>query len=330
MRFIGHCFLAGCLLCAVTASAWAQSPNVGRWYTVELILFEQRPEAEYNETWDVLPELPPQFQPLMIAGETMRDGISPATELVAPPVLPAPWPRFNLVTGREEPFVLIPRPLLTLSAEAQRVNQSRGRRTLLHLGWNMPMPGEDDPVQVRLWSGPQYGDLHEIDGTLGFYVGRFLHVEANLYWSEFGLEPAPAPDWFDADRVQLNTWQVPLMPPEPADYSPFPQFVPLNALHFNTQRRMRSNELHYLDHPRLGLLIQFTPYTPIEVEPSLLLIEPELEALDDPESLEDRPQPQADPTPFEGITIFDFGTPLQSPIDGFEPVVPRPFEEREL
>lgn len=314
-----------CLLLGGSTLTWAQSPNVGRWYTVELVLFEQRPEETDNETWEVLPSLPAQYQPLSVAGETLRDGIVPATELLAPSVLPTPWPRFNLITGLEEPYVLIPRPLLTLSTEAQRINQSRGRRTLLHVGWHMPMPGEEAPQPVRLWSGPAYGDLHEIDGTLAFYVGRFLHIDVNLFWTEFGLEPAPAPNWLDPERVQLNTWQVPLSLAEPPEYSPFPQFVPRSAVHFNAQRRMRSNELHYIDHPRLGLLVQFTPYTPIEVEPSLLLIEPEVE-----EGLEGLDIEQSP----EGIEVLERSILLDgfdvAPIEGFVPVVPRPFEEREL
>lgn len=34
------------------------------------------------------------------------------------------------------------------------------------------------------------------------------------------------------------------------------------------QRRMRSGELHYLDHPHLGLLALITPYEPPEAEPA--------------------------------------------------------------
>lgn len=311
--------IAAYLLLGGAPNAWAQSPNVGRWYTVELILFEQRLEDNDNETWHVLPSFAAESQQLMVAAETLLAGLLPATELVTPPELPTPWPRFNLMTGLEEPYVLIPRPLLTLSAEAQRINQSRGRRLLLHVGWHMPMPGEQAPQPVRLWSGPQYGNLHRIDGSLSFYVGRFLHVDANLFWTEFGLEPAPAPNWLDPERVYLNTWQVPQALPKPPDYSPLPQFIPRSAVHFNEQRRMRSNELHYLDHPRLGLLIQFTPYTPIEVEPSLLLIEPNPPELDLPAV-----------KPEEPSLLFDFGTPLQNPVEGFVPVVPRPFEERDL
>lgn len=334
MTHLGPRLWIACGLALLAASSWAQSPNVGRWYTVELILFEQRLEDDVNETWNTLPSLAPEYQPLWVAGETLLDGLLPTTELVPPSELPTPWPRFNLVTGQEEPYVLLPRPLLTLRAEAQRVHQSRGRRTLLHIGWNMPMPGEDAPQRVRIWTGPNFGELHQIDGTLAFYVGRFLHVDVDLYLSEFSLEPAPLRDLFELERTDFSPWSVPLNLPELGADLPQPQYVPLNAVHFNEQRRMRSNELHYIDHPRLGLLIQFTPYTPIEVEPSLLLIEPEAEEeLESMQGLEGIEGIEG----IEGLERRDILEPSilldgfdVAPIEGFTPVVPRPFEERDL
>ena len=43
------------------------------------------------------------------------------------------------------------------------------------------------------------------------------------------------------------------------------------AVRVTHKRRMRSNEVHYLDHPLLGIVIKVTPY---EFEP--FIIEPEL------------------------------------------------------
>ncbi|MFM1891281.1 MAG: hypothetical protein RLZ44_358 [Pseudomonadota bacterium] len=35
-----------------------------------------------------------------------------------------------------------------------------------------------------------------------------------------------------------------------------------NGVHVTTQRRMRSNEIHYLDHPRVGILVRADAYQP--------------------------------------------------------------------
>ena len=39
-----------------------------------------------------------------------------------------------------------------------------------------------------------------------------------------------------------------------------PDDRPLLSYAFQQQRRMRSGELHYLDHPVIGLLVKVTPY----------------------------------------------------------------------
>ena len=39
-----------------------------------------------------------------------------------------------------------------------------------------------------------------------------------------------------------------------------------HAVRFNEKRRMRSNEVHYLDHPMLGVVIKFTPVAQDELQ----------------------------------------------------------------
>jgi hypothetical protein len=38
--------------------------------------------------------------------------------------------------------------------------------------------------------------------------------------------------------------------------------VPLQSYRMQQSRRMRSGEMHYLDHPFFGLIVKFTRYTP--------------------------------------------------------------------
>jgi len=44
------------------------------------------------------------------------------------------------------------------------------------------------------------------------------------------------------------------------DQTPQAEWIPLRAAEFNLSRRMRSDEVHYLDHPLLGLVVKVTPY----------------------------------------------------------------------
>ncbi len=82
----------------------------------------------------------------------------------------------------------------------------------------------------RLASSPvlMQTDNREVDGHVRFYMSRFLHVELNLAFQPQGpalgsLEPAPAP------------------------------------YRLTEQRRIRSQELHYFDHPKFGALVRVVP-----------------------------------------------------------------------
>ena len=41
---------------------------------------------------------------------------------------------------------------------------------------------------------------------------------------------------------------------------PEPEWIPLRAAKIERSRRMRSGEVHYLDHPLLGMVVKVTPW----------------------------------------------------------------------
>lgn len=252
------------------------NPNVGRWYQVEIILFQQRPEDNINEVWPTFPDLSrlPEALQLQRPGPT-SSGLVDARTLTPLEEIPLPWPMVDMDDGTELPLVILPESLLTLSGQAERIADSRGRSVLLHTGWNMPVSAEADQDLIRIHTGARYGDHYEVDGTLGIHVGRFLHVEADIYQTQYELvdEPLPLlpaeglPLPLDPDHIDRPPWQHSELAPSPT-FRSGPTAVPVESAHFHETRRMRSNELHYLDHPQLGLIIQFTPYTPVEISPS--------------------------------------------------------------
>ena len=77
-------------------------------------------------------------------------------------------------------------------------------------------------------------DNYAIAGTITFSLRRFLHVQTDL-WHAFKM-----PDNFlNSDVEKESEWH----------YTP---------LHHS--RRLRSGEIHYLDHPLIGIMISVTPY----------------------------------------------------------------------
>jgi hypothetical protein len=95
----------------------------------------------------------------------------------------------------------------------------QGFSTLFHGKWRQNIGSKAQTAPVYLNSG---GIDPRMEGLLRFSLTRYLHVHTDLYLRN--LESATVPGY----RIRLH-------------------------------RKMRSSELHYLDHPKAGLLIVVRP-----------------------------------------------------------------------
>lgn len=260
---------------AQQGSTQEENPNVGRWYQVEIILFQQREESNVNEIWPRFPDLTSleHSQSLRQVADNDEELLRPvpATTLHPPDELPPRWPLVDFLEGKEEPMVILPKPLLQLTDEAERLHNSRGRRVILHTGWNMPVSAIENTDYIRLFDGTPIDGHYELDGTLGIYVGRFLHVQTDLNQTRYERTREPMSllrEDLPAASLEPGTTPIPLRQDVGSTFRFGPSLVPVESARFQESRRMRSNELHYIDHPQLGLMIQFTPYTPVEISSS--------------------------------------------------------------
>lgn len=71
---------------------------------------------------------------------------------------------------------------------------------------------------------------------------------------------------FSDTTIRDTTSRGTLITAAVAEINNTPQWLPLRAADLNTSRRMRSGELHYLDHPLLGVLIQVDRYEEPEAQ----------------------------------------------------------------
>ena len=101
----------------------------------------------------------------------------------------------------------------SLGRAARRISGRAGFDVLWHAAWEQPGVG---PAQAQPVALPIQLRAEGISGFIRVYRQRFLHVEAELRYSE-------------ADD---RHWTM------------------------STSRRMRSGQQHYLDHPVLGLLVR--------------------------------------------------------------------------
>ncbi|MEM9623613.1 MAG: CsiV family protein [Pseudomonadota bacterium] len=194
-----------------------------------------------------------------VEGETAENGEMAASELLEqteatalltpePPPAPASELEMWLADVLEFEAQLydssyLPLPDLSLVNDVKALNRRRHLRPLIHQRWRQPVPDRDNPQPVLLHTensqqlpGTRNG-LAQIEGYIEVTVSRFLHVNTRL--------------WYHADTLGLSPIGLPIqqLPPPPAG----------GFMELAERRRLRSEELHYLDHPKLGLLIRVTP-----------------------------------------------------------------------
>lgn len=123
-------------------------------------------------------------------------------------------------------YAMVPGSELKLGGVVDALRRSGSRKPLLHIGWKQPVMERGKAQPVVIEGGPRRyladgRSAAEIVGTLLLTRSRFLHVWPELHYTTQDMGGA------------TYTMQ--------------------------DHRRMRSGELHYIDHPMFGLLILCTP-----------------------------------------------------------------------
>ncbi|MCW8918856.1 MAG: peptidoglycan binding protein CsiV [Gammaproteobacteria bacterium] len=252
------------LLALLLPPALLQAAPEERWYQVEIILFSQNnPEYRESELWPADYTLPELAQ--------SRELFTPAT------VSPLP-----------QPFTRLAVEQLQLGQVAQRIDSATDVELQLHLGWLQPGLAAEQAVAVHIYEGmteePKVGEakgdavdeqLPRFDGTLRLILSRYLHLESDLLWREplatqpFAISEEPlAPSAENSDTAQDG------QPPAMADDITTPPSEEMTGEEMTSQeaapnyqlfrqqqsRLMRSGEVHYIDHPLFGIIVQVTPY----------------------------------------------------------------------
>lgn len=165
-------------------------------------------------------------------------------------------------------YRLLPDSERQLTEHVTRLRNSRNYRPLLHLAWRQPMA---EPAQAQ----PLYLDFtsrkgEKVSGTLKVGLKRYLHLETDLLLQR--PVSAGAKSSFGAN-MQIYRMQA--------------------------NRRMRSEELHYLDHPVLGVLVlakRFELPEPAKPAPEMT--------------------PAVTPSPAETATPAETAAPITNPAPG--------------
>jgi hypothetical protein len=257
-----------------------------RWFQIEVIVFARANGDSGEENWPRNlalnypfnwvelrdPDAPQKTQRKAFRSGEDRSIRDPLTDNLSPPDL------------QREPYYLLPSSERALNRHANALHRQSGHRVLFHEAWRQPFRADRETPALIISGGDLYGSHYELEGSIRVTLSRYLHLNTNLWLTRFDPNTGQAPgNW-----PQLPNRPGQRAPEEPSLInsslaSPFatrennawgmniltdsslPEFLrepylPNKIVTMKQQRRMRSEELHYLDHPLMGLLIRITPY----------------------------------------------------------------------
>ncbi|MEJ1410815.1 MAG: CsiV family protein [Candidatus Sedimenticola sp. (ex Thyasira tokunagai)] len=228
-----------CFALLLPISSSAQRRDEAPWYDVEMIIFTHNSAgAGSTEQWSDEPGNP-DFEGAFrfsIAEENTRRG-SPATAAETPIVSD----EIGLPTAL---YTLLPESEWRLTSELSRLKRSRGKlMPLIHTAWRQQMRSRDETVPLHLTSNDQIASETPIlEGVIQVSVQRYLHLNFDLTHRE----ARDISNTVDAGSFALQSMY--------RDYR------------ITNHRKMRSGELHFIDHPKVGMLILVSKFKVPEVE----------------------------------------------------------------
>ena len=290
--------LLSALSLSVFAQAPDKKPE--RWYEVEIIVFENlNVDADDSEYWpadvgkpdmDNAVELivdPPQDSADQAVGEVEAPAITEEEDATAP-LRPVPY---KLLPADQyqlrDAFVRLANAddyLPLIHVAWRQIVPPRNTPDRIHLHSDLPLPfaesveADVSRQEAETLLEPEhptgYGDglglghtvepvIEEetppkaLDGIVSIGLARYLHVAADL------LLYKPLPEEEIVPEETLSQPPEMLFFPAAIEALALPERGEKNTAEFfriQGKLRMRSNEVHYLDHPRGGMLILFTRY----------------------------------------------------------------------
>lgn len=161
---------------------------------------------------------------------------------------------------------------LLLNKQAKHLKYSRNYQLLAHFGWRQPGFSKEQALPIQFIFDPE---STQISGEIKIILSRYLHAKVNFNLHKEVCRIVVQKEIQEADtdkidkvkiEVQLNQQQNKEKLPEQnistegkTEKAAVKTICREENIQFKQSRKMRSRELHYLDHPVFGLLIQITP-----------------------------------------------------------------------
>ncbi|WP_164549100.1 CsiV family protein [Amphritea opalescens] len=208
-----------------------------------------------------------------LASDTLDDEIWPTIDSIPP--RPSRSLNYYQAGQRNGYFTRLPKSSLSLNAKQASLRRSAGYHVLFHEAWIQPIGSTKDRNVVHINGGDILDNgLYELDGYISVDKGRYLHFRSDLFHSrrltptESNMLLTPVTH-SNANTAGLTDGADSLTPAnndgiDGSDSSngnryltqtTVPDFL---TVEMKSARRMRRNDLHYIDHPLFGMLVRIT------------------------------------------------------------------------
>ena len=245
-----------------------------KWYQIEVIIFQQQDHYRQEQPRrDIQLSYPTNYLEFV-------DPSSPATEKIT-----------DSKPEKEQPFIMLDKSQRQMNTEATTLRRRSGYQVLFHQAWRQPGIGYNHAPWLLVRVGDNYDGHFELEGSLRLVLSNYLHLETDMWLSSFAenfgqenevwpplpaypiaevveeiteqqLEESELDNSFESDNPESPSvsdnelsWPFPGTEPELEN-----AYLVTSIDRFNTNRKLKLNELHYLDHPRMGVLVRVTRY----------------------------------------------------------------------
>ncbi len=160
-------------------------------------------------------------------------------------------------TSYPDGFSAVPNGERLLNPQAATLSRSGSYTLLYHQAWRQMIYGRK--TNILITGGKSFGGHQELEGSIALSVGQYLKIQTNLWLTQFAPPGTPV----------TEAW--PALPPVPntlSENDSNQNYVIKRVVKVNQERSMRSNEVHYLDHPLLGVIIKIVPYEADKLKPN--------------------------------------------------------------
>lgn len=237
----------GCILSLLSSFAYAQ--NEGRWYNVEILIFKRLDQnRQTQELWraDLSLHYPNFYEYL---------------------TTPRAEPKSHLSSLNNNSYVL--------KRYRDALKRNENFQILTHMAWSQQMANEAASPAIIVNGGKNIENHKELEGYIKIHIARFLHVTSNLWLTDTNPNNVDPNTRWPALPAKPSRANAGILKPKNSKViqredstgtltdldrgfntnytSPYP------IITLQNKRRMRSNELHYVDHPAMGIMIFITP-----------------------------------------------------------------------